>query len=89
MVSKRYWKDLYREQIRVKVCYCYLCGKLIEKEKDFNLDHMIPTSRGGQNYPTNWRATHKSCNAEKGALTPEEYRMWQYLENLRNGGKSK
>ena len=87
--TKKQWKTLYREQIRLGMCYCYLCGKPIESEKDFNLDHCVPTSRGGANEPHNWRATHKSCNSTKGALTLEEYKEWLRLETIRNGGKQK
>ena len=88
-VSKKQWKTLYRNQIRLGACYCYLCGKKIEKEKDFNLEHCTPISRGGKNDPSNWMPSHKDCNAEKGALTLEEYRMWQHLNKLRNGGLSR
>lgn len=77
--SKKQWKTLYREQIKMHTCYCYLCGRPIEREKDFNLDHMTPLSRGGQNTPNNWRPTHKSCNSEKGALTYEEWVLYQEL----------
>lgn len=88
-ITKKQWKTLYREQIRLGMCYCYLCGKPIEKDKDFNLDHCVPLSRGGANDPSNWRATHKTCNATKGALTLEEYKEWMRLETIRNGGVSR
>lgn len=79
MISKKQWKTIYREKIRLHTCYCYLCGKIIDKEKDFNLDHRIPLSRGGQNDESNWMATHKTCNADKGALTYEEWVLYQKL----------
>ena len=87
--SKKQWKMLYREQINMGICYCYLCGKIIKKQDDFSLDHETPLSRHGQNNPSNWRPAHKSCNNEKGALTYEEYREWKRLEFIRNGGKIK
>ena len=83
--SKRKWKALYREQIRMQTCYCYLCGKLIEKEKDFNLDHCQPLSRNGLNDPTNWRPVHKKCNQDKGALTYEEWQLYQELLRKKYG----
>lgn len=83
--SKKQWKMLYREQIKMKTCYCYLCGKPIDKEKDFNLDHMVPLSRGGQNSPSNWRPTHKGCNSDKGALTYEEWLLYRELVKKKNG----
>lgn len=89
METKKHWKTLYRQQIKLGMCYCYLCGKPIEDERDFNLDHCVPLSRGGPNVASNWRATHKSCNSQKGALTLEEYKEWLRLERLRNGEKVK
>lgn len=83
--NKRYWKDLYREQINMKVCYCYLCGKLIKKQDDFSLDHEIPLSRHGQNNSSNWKPAHKTCNNEKGALTYEEWLLYQALIKKKNG----
>ena len=83
--SKKKWKMLYREQIKMGTCYCYLCGKPIKKEADFNLDHCVPLSRGGQNEPSNWRATHKSCNSDKGALTYEEWVLYQDLLRKKYG----
>lgn len=77
--SKKQWKTLYREQIKMGTCYCYLCGKIIKKESDFSLDHKVPLSRGGQNNAGNWRPTHKTCNSEKGALTYEEWILYKQL----------
>ena len=87
--SKKKWKHLYHEQIQMGICYCYLCGKPIERKEDFSLEHKNPASRGGANSPNNWCPSHKSCNNEKGALTYEEYQQWKHLEFLRNGGKQK
>ena len=87
--SKRKWKNLYHEQIKMGICYCYLCGKLIEKEEDFSLDHQQPKSRQGLDSPSNWKPCCRSCNHRKGALTYEEYQEWKRLEFLRNGGKEK
>lgn len=83
--SKKQWKMLYRAQIKMHTCYCYLCGKPIEHEKDFNLDHRIPLSRGGRNDPTNWMPTHKVCNSDKGSLTYEEWLLYQELLKKKYG----
>lgn len=83
--SKKKWKLLYREQIKLGTCYCYLCGKPIKREKDFSLDHQMPLSRGGQNEASNWRPTHKTCNADKGALTYEEWVLYQELLRKKYG----
>lgn len=87
-MDKREWKTLMRQRIYSKTCYCYLCGKPI-KLNELSLDHSVPISRGGLNEPSNWKATHKVCNSTKGALTYEEWKLWQTLELKRKGIKEK
>jgi 5-methylcytosine-specific restriction endonuclease McrA len=50
---------------------CQYCGK----KKDLTLDHVIPSSRGGQHTWLNLVTACKSCNARKGDFTPEEAGM--------------
>lgn len=83
--SKKEWKLLYREQIKMGTCYCYLCGKIIKRQDDFSLDHETPLSRHGQNNSGNWRPAHKVCNNEKGALTYEEWLLFRALIKKKNG----
>lgn len=45
----------------------------------------MPLSRGGKNDDSNWFAAHSQCNAEKGSLTYDEYKLWKQLNNLRTG----
>lgn len=85
-MTKHEWKNLYHEQIRIGVCYCALCGKKIEKIKDFSIDHATSRAQGGADDESNWLPAHKEpCNREKGALTLEQYREWKRLELIRNG----
>lgn len=79
------FKKICEMQIEMKIAYCCLCGKPIYKIKDYNIEHLQPTSRGGRNDASNWRMAHKTCNHEKGALTYEEYLLWIELERKRNG----
>jgi hypothetical protein len=60
---------------------CQLCH-LPAGEGDWDIDHIIPVSFGGQNYPANLRLTHKTCNneraddltdVEKSSLLSEQY----------------
>ena len=44
---------------------CYLCGKLAEA-----IDHIIPLSKGGSNWPANLRPICKLCNSTKGSKWP-------------------
>lgn len=86
-------KELTREQfkkiceihIKTQTAYCCLCGKLIKKVNDYNIEHLQPLSRQGANNSSNWRIAHKKCNSQKGALTFQEYQQWLALEAKRNG----
>ena len=50
---------------------CQYCGT----RRDLTLDHMIPSSRGGQHTWTNLVTACKRCNAKKGDYTPDEAQM--------------
>lgn len=46
-----------------------------EKHKVATLDHMIPLSRDGADHFENTCAACPKCNAEKGDMTADEYRI--------------
>ena len=63
---------------------CYLCNKPIDfdvprkglgSDYSFWPDHVIPTSKGGENTIRNVRPCHKSCNKSKHNKTYEEYML--------------
>lgn len=85
MISKKDFKKICEMQIETQTAYCCLCGKLIKKKNEYNIEHLYPMSRGGANNVSNWRIAHKTCNSKKGALTFEEYKQWLLLEAKRNG----
>jgi 5-methylcytosine-specific restriction endonuclease McrA len=85
MITKKDFKKICEMQIRTQTAYCCLCGKLIRRVDEYNIEHLQPVSRGGANDVSNWRVAHKTCNSKKGALTFEEYKLWLALEAKRNG----
>lgn len=85
MVSKREFRKICEMQIETKTAYCCLCGNLIKKKQEYNIEHLQPVSRGGLDDVSNWRVAHKECNAKKGALTFDEWKMWLRLEAKRTG----
>jgi 5-methylcytosine-specific restriction endonuclease McrA len=69
------WKDVIQKF--GEDTYCYLSGEKINLYKnDYNLDHIIPSSRGGDNSLDNLGITHKIVNTMKSNLTPDELIEW-------------
>jgi len=57
--------------------FCYISGESINLyNDDFNLDHIHPSSRGGNNSLENLGITHPIVNTMKGELTPDELIEW-------------
>jgi len=61
---------------------CYICNKAIDFDapkrgpgSDFSSwpDHIIPTSRGGENTIRNVRPCHRKCNQSKYTMTYDEF----------------
>lgn len=44
---------------------CQLCSLPIENRQEFQLDHIVPLSRGGAHTYDNVQATHRKCNMVK------------------------
>lgn len=44
---------------------CGICGKRIYKGDELEIDHIEPQSLGGDDDPSNLRATHWWCNAKR------------------------
>lgn len=56
---------------------CYLSGEPINLHSgNYQLDHIIPASRGGDNSLDNLGITHRTINRMKADLTPEELIEW-------------
>lgn len=68
-----------KEDIDKKLSYqnnlCWWCDK--EMNKKYSIDHIIPLSRGGSNYPDNIVICCISCNASKGNKLPNEWKGFQ------------
>lgn len=54
---------------------CAYCGKEINYENDYSLDHIKPLSRGGTN-KNNLVLCCKECNNLKGSRTVEQFRNY-------------
>ena len=85
MITKKDFKKICEMQIETQTAYCCLCGRLIKKKDEYNIEHLQPVCRGGVNDVSNWRISHKVCNSRKGALTFDEWKSRCVLEAKRNG----
>ena len=63
----------YRDRNR-----CQYCGNVF-RQKDLNLDHVIPLSRGGSSSWDNVVCACVPCNTRKGSRTPDEagMKLWR------------
>lgn len=63
--------DASPAQIAARVAYyggkCWMCGRPYE-----HIDHVIPLSRDGSNWPANLRPACSTCNSRKGSKLPKE-----------------
>jgi hypothetical protein len=68
----------YREKRRETKNECFYCGCELTRQTGHNLDHVLPRSRGGGEWPANIVLTCLECNNQKGDATPQEW-----LEEIR------
>ena len=66
---------------------CGICSEAVEEDpvarglahkKQPSLDHIVPRSQGGTDYPSNIRLAHQACNAGRGANP--EYEVSDYVK---------
>ena len=67
-----------RDKARMQGGVCALCGKVVHSlasrkslgmrshKSKASIDHIVPTSKGGANDPSNFRLVHMGCNARRG-----------------------
>ncbi|MBI1819284.1 MAG: HNH endonuclease [Nitrospirae bacterium] len=60
---------------------CFYCLREIQRD-DFYLDHLLPRTKGGQNYKTNLVASCRTCNTKKNATEQEEFLLQVYRRGL-------
>lgn len=79
------WKHLYSIDGQFE---CYYCHRILPIDQATR-DHKKSEARFKDNSPENIVPSCQACNSKKGMLTPEEYKLWQLLDKVRNGDKDK
>jgi 5-methylcytosine-specific restriction endonuclease McrA len=68
-------------------CLCYICGFIL-KRREIEIDHVIPSARGGSNKIRNLMPTHSKCNRSKGDRLDYPIRRMDLVE-VANGARYK
>lgn len=69
--SNKYWKEL-KDLLKIQNYKCALSGDKISFDDNIELDHILPTTRGGNNDLSNVRWVTKQANRLKQNLTDIE-----------------
>jgi len=72
-LGTRLSKDLAVKLLKSQRGKCDCCGGKLGN--DYQLDHIIPLSRGGPHIDSNIQLTHRICNFRKGSKLPHEMGM--------------
>ena len=61
------------KKLKKQTIVCPYCNKYIRNERDLEIEHFIPVSRGGTHTKDNVIFVCKKCNSKKGNLTYDEF----------------
>lgn len=64
--------------MNITCIYCNWIGSIL----NFEVDHIIPVTRGGSDLPQNKRLICSGCNREKADKTHSEYLSWRSINTL-------
>jgi 5-methylcytosine-specific restriction endonuclease McrA len=72
MPDNGYPEELVRQLLNDQDKRCAYCNQILDST--FEIDHIVPLSRGGTSDRSNLCAACRPCNRQKHARTPEEWR---------------
>ena len=67
-------------KLRIKIFekydgHCAYCGKKLDINRDFIIEHINPIKKGGKSEPNNYNPSCGNCNLHKLGLDLEEFRQ--------------
>ena len=68
---------------------CKFCGLMFRDGDKLNIDHIIPTSKGGRDIYENLQSLHKHCHDKKSARDRGMYDKHQFIEERYKGKLSR
>lgn len=74
---KKYRREVLQKIENGERFECPYCKEELTKD-NYNIDHIIPRKRGGDNSDKNLQTICKTCNSRKGTKTHEEFK--EYLK---------
>jgi hypothetical protein len=72
IIEPRFYTYEFRRQLYQNDPTCRICGNEIHLFEDCTVDHIHPYSKGGRTVPENAQLAHRSCNARKAIILPQE-----------------
>ena len=70
------WQYMRGYAWRKTAGHCAYCGKVLDRDKGWHLDHVVPRSKGGRWTESNFVAACPTCNLRKSCMSPQEFKTY-------------
>jgi len=82
-------KELSKKLFEIQKGQCFICGNPISIEDKWEIDHIIPRSKGGKDDENNYALTHEWCNRNKSDADLRIARLMAKYEKIKENCKNK
>src|SRR3989344_2367276 len=82
-------EELSKKLYSIQNGKCFICEKLLDLDKDkWEIDHIIPRSKGGKDDENNYAVTHEWCNRNKSDSDLRIARLMAKYEQIKEKHKN-